>query len=244
MKLLLTSSGIANDSIRAALVDLLGKPIEECDALAIATAMYSCGPMAPQHAYRFLAGKTNKPLVNLGWKSVGVLELTALPTIKKEYWVEAVENADVLLVWGGDVLYLRRWMNESGLAEALPRLKAVYVGVSAGAMVTASRIGETCTLDHHDFDADTQTEPFEAKGSDGEPMKIIFAMAPGLGLVDFSLFPHVWNEQFPENAVDLVETWAKKLSKPTYAIDDATAIKVVDGQAHVVSEGQWKLFDG
>jgi dipeptidase E len=40
MKLLLTSAGISNISIRNTLVDLLGKPIEESKALFIPTAIY------------------------------------------------------------------------------------------------------------------------------------------------------------------------------------------------------------
>jgi dipeptidase E len=40
MKLLLTSGGVTNDSIRNALVDMLGKPIEEADALFVPTAQW------------------------------------------------------------------------------------------------------------------------------------------------------------------------------------------------------------
>ena len=143
MKFLLTSAGIKNTSIHNALVDLLGKPIAECNALCIPTAIYPF-PGGPSMAYRFISGSTPSPMCELGWKSLGVLELTALPSIKKEYWIAAVQEADALLVYGGDVLYLCRWMRESGLAELLPSLrKTVYVGVSAGSMVTAPIFGET-----------------------------------------------------------------------------------------------------
>ncbi len=80
---------------------------------------------------------------------MGVLELTALPSIREEYWVSAVQEADALLVGGGDPLYLCYWMRESGLAS---------------------------------------------------------------------------------------------LAVPGYAMDDQTAIKVVDGTVEVVSEGHWRLF--
>src|SRR6476646_8739787 len=82
---LLTSAGIKNPSIQGALVDLLGKPIAEASALCIPTAILPF-PGGPTMAYRFLSGATANPLVELGWKSLGVLELTALPSIKKEYW--------------------------------------------------------------------------------------------------------------------------------------------------------------
>ena len=135
MKFLLTSAGIKNDSIRNALVDLLGKPIAEASALCIPTAIYPF-PGGPSMAYRFISGSTANPMCELGWKSLGVLELTALPSIKKEYWVAAVQEADALLVQGGDVWYLCRWMRESGLADLLPSLREkVYVGISAGSMV-------------------------------------------------------------------------------------------------------------
>ena len=41
MKFLLTSGGISNDSIRNALVDLLGKPIAKCNALYIPTVFHA-----------------------------------------------------------------------------------------------------------------------------------------------------------------------------------------------------------
>jgi dipeptidase E len=38
------------------------------------------------------------------------------------------------------------------------------------------------------------------------------------------------------------EQWATGISGPAYAIDDATAIKVLDGSVEVISEGNWKLL--
>ena len=81
-------------------------------------------------------------MCELGWKSLGVLELTALPSIDKELWVPMVQETDVLLVNGGDPLYLCYWMRQSGLADLLPSLRAVYVGLSAGSMVMTPNIGE------------------------------------------------------------------------------------------------------
>ena len=220
MKLLLTSAGIKNTSIHNALVDLLGKSIADSSALCIPTGVYP-SPGGPASAYRFISGTASSPLCELGWKSLGVLELTALPSIKAEYWIAAVQEADALLVWGGDVLYLCRWMRESGLADLLPSLRReiVYVGVSAGSMVTASIFGETY--------------------KDRDPPIIIDR---GLGLVDFALLPHLDHERFPENSLDNAERWAAQVPVPGYAIDDQTAIKVVDGIVEVISEGHWKLF--
>ena len=141
MKLLLTSAGIKNASIHAALLELLGKPITECSALRIPTASYA-NPGGAGRAWNFIAGREPRtPMCELGWKSLGVLELPALPSIAKADWVPAVQQTDVLLVNGGDPLYLCHWMRESGLADLLPALPAVYVGLSAGSMVMAQASG-------------------------------------------------------------------------------------------------------
>jgi dipeptidase E len=241
MKLLLTSAGICNPSIYAALVDLLGKPIAESSALCIPTAIYpfSGGPVG---AYRFITGTAVNPMCELGWKSLGVLELTALPSVERENWVSVVEATDALLVWGGDVLYLRRWMSESGLAALFRSIRPelVYVGVSAGSIVTSSWIGETYTRKTPTGD-DINSHVVMVDSPEGE-IKVSFTVAPGLGLTEFGLLPHVGHEQFPENSLANCETWASMLPVPLYALDDQSAIKVVDGKAEVVSQGNWKLF--
>ena len=136
MKLLLTSAGIKNPSIHDALVDLLGKPIAESNALCIPTAAYGSSYSTPAGPWRFISGRSDQPMTELGWKSLGVLELTALPSAGSDRWVEWVRQTDALLVNGGDALYLCHWMRESGLADLLPSLRdIVWVGFSAGSMV-------------------------------------------------------------------------------------------------------------
>ncbi len=219
MKLLLTSAGIKNTSIHNALVDLLGKPIAECNALCIPTAGYGHPTGSPGGAWRFITGQSSTPMCELGWKSLGVLELTALPSISEERWAPWVRGADVLLVNGGDALYLCHWMRQSGLAELLPSLDVVWVGLSAGSMVMTPRIGK-------DF---VGWRP--PTGGDKT-----------LGLVNFSIFPHLDHPDLPENTMADAERWAAGMPAPGYAIDDQTAIKVTDGVVEVVSEGHWKRF--
>ena len=220
MKLLLTSGGVTNPSIRDALVELLGKPIADSHALCIPTAEYGHPACTPASVWRFIAGRTPGPMCDLGWKSVGGLELTALPSIGAERWVPWVRDADVLLVDGGDAVYLCHWMRESGLADLLPSLQdTVWVGVSAGSMVMTPRIGA---------DFVNWTPP----GGDDRT----------LGVVDFSLFPHLAHEQMPGNTMDEAERWAAGLGVPAYAIDDQTAIRVDGDGVEVVSEGQWRHF--
>ena len=222
MKLLLTSAGVRNASIRKALVDLLGKPIADADALCIPTAMYGHPWVGPGvKAWQFISGNTENPMVNLGWKSIGVLELTALPSLAEENWVPTVREADVLLVAGGDVLYLCHWMRQSGLVDVLPSLRdTVWVGSSAGSMVMTPRVG-------NDF---VQWRP-PGGGDDST-----------LGLVDFSICPHLAPEGMPGNSMAVAEEWAAGIGGPAYAMDDETAIQVVDGVVEVVSEGHWKYL--
>jgi dipeptidase E len=219
MKLLLTSGGVRNKTIHRTLHEMLGKPTEEASALCIPTAGYGHPMGSPQGAWRFVSGNDlHCPMVKLGWKSLGVLELTALPSLEKERWVSWVEAADVLLVNGGDALYLAHWMRESGLADLVNSYpEKVWVGLSAGSMVMSPRIGE-------DFIG------WKAPSGRDE----------GLGVVDFSIFPHLDNPMCPENTMDAAEKWAATLPNPAYAVDDDTAFKVVDGNVEIVSEGHWK----
>jgi len=228
VKLLLTSSGIANPSIHDALVDLLGKPIGESTALFVPTAIYPF-PGGGGKAWEAISGAAKSPLCDLGWKSLGVLELTALPSIQRESWVPTLQETDALLVWGGNVLYLCHWLRQSGLADLLPSLEhLVYVGVSAGSIAMTP------------FNCDAEwNRQFVPPGSD---MALVAERA--MGLVDFTMWVHVDNPDpiFEEHSMANVEKWAAGVPVPTYAIDDETAIKVSGGTVEVVSEGHWKLF--
>jgi len=219
MKLLLTSAGISNTSIHNALIELLGKPVAESSALFVPTAIYAL-PNGGDIVRRVICGSLGDPFCELGWKSLGLLELTALPSIKQELWVPILQETDALLVGGGDCQYLCYWMQQSGLAALLPSLlqKIVYLGLSAGSMIM-TRFGTT--YGRHTLPAETDKS---------------------LGLVDFALHPHLDHEWFPENSLANLEKLAATISVPSYAIDDQTAIKVTNGKVEVISEGHWKLF--
>ena len=218
MKLLLTSGGVSNPSIRDTLVELLGKPIEESTALCIPTAMYGHPRVGPGiRAWQFISGASENPMVDLGWKSVGVLELTALPSLDEERWVPLVKEVDALLVGGGDVLYLCHWMHESGMVDLIPSLtETVWVGLSAGSMVMTPVVGEDF-IQWRPPSGDTST----------------------LGLVDFSICPHLAADGKPGNSMAEAEEWAATIPNAAYALDDQTALSVVDGKVDFVSEGHW-----
>lgn len=150
-----------------------------------------------------------------------VLELTALPTIGRGRWEPLVRAADVLLVDGGEAAYLAHWLRESGLAALLPSLSdTVWVGASAGSMVLTPRIGP-------------EFVEWQPDGTDET-----------LGVVSFSIFPHLDYAGWSSNTTESARRWAAKIGGPAYAIDEQTAI-VVDGEdVRVVSEGNWEFFDG
>ena len=231
MKLLLTSIGIANDSIRTALVDLLGKPIAEAKAICIPTALYG------------YAGGSNfvwqklRQIAEIGWQELGVLELTALPSLTESYWLPTVEAADVIYVSGGNTSYLSYWMQRSGLGNKLLELlkNKVYIGSSAGSMVVThslhvdrDRLAKTGIYYDDEYDEEA---PLNA-GSDQT-----------WRLVNFVMRPHLNAHFLPMITLANMEKAAAKIEVPLYALDDQTAIKVVDGKVEVISEGIWKLFD-
>jgi len=218
MKLLLTSGGVTNPSIHSALVQLLGKPIAACHALVVPTAQWGHPLCGPASVRSLVAAESDfQHFSGLGWGSLGVLELTALPTIGAKRWVPWIREADVLLVDGGDATYLCHWMRESGLADHLASLPdMVWVGVSAGSMVMTPRIGA--------YFVEWPSAPDDRT----------------LGVVDFSIFPHL--DAFPGNSMADAERWAADIGGRAYAIDEQTAIKVVDGSIEVVSEGHWTKF--
>ena len=222
VRLLLTSAGVRNATIHEALRDLLGRPIEDCHALCIPTAMYGHPHAGPgERVWEFVAGRSEQPMTELGWKSVGLIELTALPSIDDAHWVPLIRSADVLLVSGGDALYLCHWMRQSGLIDLLPTLgDTVWLGMSAGSMVMTPRIGKEF-VGWNSPTGDDRT----------------------LGIVDFSIFPHLDHEDLPMNTLTHAKAWAKGLGCPAFAIDDETAVRVVDGTVDVVSEGHWHRFD-
>lgn len=221
MNMLLTSAGIRNASIRTALEEMLGKPISEARALCIPTAAYGSPHSSPESVWRFISGRHILPMCEIGWKSIGVLELTALPSIEMRRWIQWIQDSDALLAGGGDAVFLAHWMRLSGLDRLLPGLeKVIWVGASAGSMVMTPRVGDDFVEMKPSITGDDKT----------------------LGIVDFSIFPHVDHPNLPENTMALAEQWAAGLGCPSYAIDDETAIRVVGASTEVISEGNWRYF--
>jgi dipeptidase E len=230
-KLLLTSSGVTNDRLQQALVDLLGKPIGESSAVFVPTAIYAY-PQGIKHGWQVIKGPGE-----WGWKALGVLELTALPSLPKEVWLPQVEEVDALIVGGGNKFYLSYWLERSGLFGLLPQLikqGTVYVGASAGSMMVTP--GLNFNQDHLKKTGIYHDDEFD------EVMPANAGSAKTLGLVDFVIRPHFKADYFPQATLENVAKWAAKVEYPLYALDDQSAVKVIDGNVEVISQGEWKLF--
>lgn len=229
MKLLLTSSGLTNPTITAALEELVGKSIGESRVVYVPTAMNAV-PDGVEYAWQAL--EQARPSE---WESFGILELTALPDLPPDLWMPALRSADVIMVGGGNTPYLSHWFQRSGFSEALPSLlqSAVYVGASAGSMVVSSGFhlnAERLSRDGiYDDDLYGDVAPLGA-GSDET-----------LRLVNFQIRPHLQSPDFDNLTLErIVET----VTEPTYVLDDDSAV-VVDGPiVRVASEGEWHYLTG
>lgn len=218
MKLLLTSSGITNKSIANELLRLLGKPFKQSKLTFIPTA----ANMEKGDKGWLVDDMQNSR--KLGFSLFDIVDISAVP---KTIWLPSLEQADVLVFGGGNTDHLIKWMNKSGLAKLLTHLLSnkVYVGISAGSMVTTKEISLTSAsiLYYEETEGLKHTR--------------------GLGFVDFEIRPHLNSKWFPKVRIDYLSTLAKEAQNTFYALDDNSAVSVVDGKVSVVSEGVWKKFN-
>lgn len=215
MKFLLTSNGLSNQSIADALFDLVGKSASETSVAFIPTAM------------NFGRGDKDwfvDDLVNIKNQNLALLDIVDISALPIEVWRPRLENVDVLFFSGGNTSHLMRWIIESGLKDLLPEfLKTkVWAGISAGSMVP----NPTLSLSSND-------------------KKIYYEEMTGyrseeaLGYVDFYIRPHFNSPYFPKANADYLSEIASKMSEKIYALDDMSALKVVDGNVEIVSEGEY-----
>ncbi len=216
MKLLLTSGGIANESMVKALRDLVGKDFTEAKLVFIPTAANVEG------GDKWWLIKDLVKCKELGFKEVDIVDIAAVP---QDVWQSRLERADVIMVGGGNTSYLMSQIKKSGLAKVLPDLlkTRVYVGISAGSMIVAPNLREK-----------------EMQRLYEEP--IVEADNEGLGFVDFLIVPHMDSPYFPR-ASELIDEVAQGIDTPLYALDDQTAVKVLDDKVEVISEGKWRKFN-
>lgn len=218
MRLLLTSGGLSNKSIVDALLELTEKSFSELNLAFVPTASN--------------VEKGDKDWLiddlirckNLGFKSIDIVDISAIP---RDLWFPRFQEADIFFIEGGNTFHLMYWIEKSGMKELLPELlkTKVYVGVSAGSMVACKSLGlSTSERLYH-----------------GEVGK--YEKDRGLGLVDFSIRPHLNSPYFPNVNLKNLEEISKDFPDTFYTIDDNTAIKVIDEKMEIISEGKWKRFN-
>ncbi|OGD93080.1 hypothetical protein A2697_02110 [Candidatus Curtissbacteria bacterium RIFCSPHIGHO2_01_FULL_41_44] len=219
MKLLLTSNGLANETIVKALHELIGRSFNKTKLAFIPTAAN-----VEEGDKLWLIDDLTR-CKNLGFAMVDIVDISALP---KNFWQPRIEEADVLLFGGGNVFHLMYWLNKSSLSKLLPNLleERVYIGISAGSMVCSKRIllSQSKRLYYEDIKG-------KHKGQ------------RGLGFVNFQIRPHLNNQYFPKVRAENLKKLAKEIPEPIYALDDGMALKVVDERVEVVGEGEYLLFN-
>lgn len=219
MKLLLTSNGITNPAIAKALFDLVGKPASEITAAFIPTAANVI-----DGDKRWLIDS----IVDIQHAGIASLDIVDISALSKDIWQPRLEAVDVLIFSGGNNAYLMKWIVESGLESLLPKLlhTKVWVGISAGSCITSP----TLVLSNKD----DQIYSEEVFGYDSNK---------GLGFVDFYFRSHFNSPDFPNMNKEYLNEVAEEVSQKIYALDDNSALKVVDGQVEVISEGEYEVFN-
>lgn len=220
MKLLLTSSGLRNQTQRDALHDLLGKPFASANLVFVPTAS-----LAEPGDHSWFVADLNR-LYGLGWREFDILELNGLP---RQMVLDRLMHADVIYVEGGSHYHLARSITGNGLADGLLHAleDRVYVGVSAGSMIFSRNLNE------HSADIIGDTADLHVLGAT--------TLDPPLGLFDWYLKPHLYSPDFPERGEDWADRIAAQADFPIYFIDDETAIRVDGDQTDIVSEGRWRF---
>lgn len=231
MRLLLTSGGLLNGSIKQSFADLLGKPYGESGCIFVPTAAN------PEAGHKDWLVNDISASFELGWKHYDIVDIAAMASLPKERWLPRFEQADAVIFGGGTSFYLSYWLEQTGLMTALPGMlnSKVYVGISAGSMVACHSL--RVASEALERFGELKDDEYDELGPKGQ------SSAKTLGLTDFVVRPHLNSPEFPKIKEPFLRKIAATLPVPMYAIDDQTALKVVDGQVEVVSEGAWRLFE-
>ncbi len=216
MKLFLTSAGLKNKSIASALGDLVGLPKEKIHIAFIPTAA---------NVEEGDKGWLIDDLVNLKKQGYGCVDIVDISALEKEDWEPRLRTANVIAVGGGNTFHLMHWVKKSGLDKLLPELlkTRVYMGTSAGSCITGTTIYNSVQ--------NLFKETYKLQIKDG------------LGIVDFQFIPHLNSPYFKFIREKYLKEAAKDVDEVVYAVDDNSALKVVNGKVQVVSEGKYLIFN-
>ena len=231
MKLLLTSNGLSNETIASALEELVAKPRKETKVAFIPTAAFAADG-AEKNTKEWLITDLYRAK-----EFAGFIDVVSLADLSPEDVIKRLAYSDVIFVGGGNTFYLSYWMEKSGLFDSLPELleTRVYAGISAGSMIATKNIrtaSQAIKNPNKYYD-----EEYDELGPKGQ------SAGRAAGLVNFVVRPHYGRVRFPGDPDEIFDTIVQEIKAPLYAIDDASAVKVIDDQIDVVSEGTWKLFN-
>lgn len=118
------------------------------------------------------------------WKLVNTLgakiKAVQLEDYKNSSVIGELINKDIIWFAGGYPGYLMYWLRRCELDKELPKIltKSIYVGSSAGSMVASKSL--------------SVTEWYLGEGEPGA------GIIPGLGLVDFEIYPHFEDSLLPQ----------------------------------------------
>ncbi|PIV41822.1 MAG: hypothetical protein COS26_03060 [Candidatus Nealsonbacteria bacterium CG02_land_8_20_14_3_00_40_11] len=218
MKLLLTSGVLTNKSIADTLFDLVGKKPQDTSLVFIPTA----ANIEKGDKSWFINDLLN--LKKQNFKSIDIADISA---VDQKIWKPKLEETDVLFFEGGNTYHLMEWINKSGLASLLPELlkNKVYVGLSAGSMITSKDLILRISQIAYEEDLD-KTEDM-----------------PGLNFVDFYFLPHLNSPYFEKLREDFIREAVQGIPEKIYVLDDNSALKVIDGEVEVISEGKWFVIN-
>jgi len=226
VKLLLTSSGITNDTLARELESLAGKKFNELNIAFIPTA-----GLCDMGEKGWLIYDMSR-LKNRG-AEIDIVDIAQLP---ESDIIKRLEWSDVIFVGGGNTFYLSYWMQKSGLFDTLPKLleTRVYAGISAGSMVASStiRTASQAYKSEHFYD-----ESYEEFGPEGR------SSAGSMKWVDFAFRPHLNSRYFPEVTQDKMQKIADVINVDMYVVDDDCAVKVDGDDVSVVGDGEWYLLN-
>jgi len=218
MKLLLTSAGLTNKSISDVLFDLVGKKPEDTNIVFVPTA---------SNIEKGDKGWLIDDLRRLQKHNFKQIEIADIAALSEEMWRPRFEEADILYFEGGETFYLMEWINKSGLAKFLPEyLKTkVYVGSSAGSMAASKDLALPISKVIYEGD-EGRTENMKA-----------------LGLVDFYVLPHLNSKYFPKVREENIRKAIQGMSEKVYALDDQSALKIIDGETEIITEREYLVFN-
>ena len=166
------------------------------------------------HIKGWLIGQMNQ-LQRYGFYQIDIVDISA----DGVDWRARLDDCDVLWLSGGNTFHLLDQVRKTGFDQWLKDNieSKVYVGGSASSILMTPSIEIASPIDENIVSLNDLT---------------------GLGYVDFEINVHCNAEAIEETA-----EYAKTRPNDVYALDDLSAIKVVDETVEVISGGTWKLYE-